>query len=63
MEVEPFLDLNTKTFYHVEFETKTEKVPQGYDNGVSEFYTKFFIEFDWLSGYKNDLGLGYKDGE
>ena len=59
LSIEPFLDLDTQTFYTVTFDTISELVvPQGYDNGVTETYTSIFIEFDWSSGYADDLGYG-----
>ena len=55
--IEPFLDLDTKSFYTISFDIIDELiVPQGFDNGISETYTGIFIEFDWMSGYADDLG-------
>ncbi len=58
--VEPFKDMNHKTLVKAVVKIGSLTVPQGYDNGVSDFYTNLFLEFDWESAttsYADDLGF------
>jgi hypothetical protein len=57
---EPFKDMNHNTFVKVDIKASSLTIPQGYDNGVSDFYTKLYLEFDWESAttsYLDDLGF------
>ena len=57
--VEPFKDIAKETLVKANIKIGSLTVPQGYDNGVSDFYTNLFLEFDWESAttsYDDDLG-------
>jgi hypothetical protein len=62
--VEPFKDIAKETLFKANIKIGTLKVPQGYDNGVSDFYTNLILEFDWEAADKSyDDDLGFTDLE